>query len=282
MLTHADQDGGCSVHVERNLVYATVDGIALSGDYYRPETAGAVPVVVAVHGGGWKLGSARFYQHWGPHLAARGIALFAIDYRLAENDRHRYPAAADDVRAAVRFVRANAERLGIDPRRVGLIGDSAGAHLATLTALAGGGDAQDEGRPLQVKAVVAVYGVYDLVAQWQHDLEARPHDQITEIFMGQSPLEDRLRFIAASPLSHVTRQSRGTAFLVAWGTADDVVDWESQSKPFVGALKQAGCFVRTVAMTDAPHFWMSDPLDDPYGYPIRLAPSLLRFLREHL
>ena len=118
MLTHADQDGGCSVHVERNLVYATVDGIALSGDYYRPETAGAVPVVVAVHGGGWKLGSARFYQHWGPHLAARGIALFAIDYRLAENDRHRYPAAADDVRAAVRFVRANAERLGIDAELV--------------------------------------------------------------------------------------------------------------------------------------------------------------------
>ena len=275
MLTHADQDGGCSVHVERNLVYATVDGIALSGDYYRPETAGAVPVVVAVHGGGWKLGSARFYQHWGPHLAARGIALFAIDYRLAENDRHRYPAAADDVRAAVRFVRENAERLGIDPQRIGLVGDSAGAHLATLTALADGGDGQ-------VKAVVAVYGVYDLVAQWQHDLQARPHDQITEIFMGHSPLEDRLSFIAASPLSHVTRQSRGTAFLVAWGTADDIVDWESQSKPFVDALKQVGCFVRTAAITDAPHFWMSDPLDDPYGYPIRLAPGLLRFLQERL
>ncbi|HEV2677535.1 MAG TPA: alpha/beta hydrolase fold domain-containing protein [Aliidongia sp.] len=282
MPTHADQDSCCSVHVERNLVYATVDGTDLAGDYYRPGTAGAVPVVVAVHGGGWKLGSARFYQHWGPYLAAQGIALFAIDYRLAESAQHHYPAAADDVRAAVRFVRANAERLGIDPRRVGLIGDSAGAHLATLAALAGGGNVQDEGRSLQVKAVVAVYGVYDLVAQWQHDLQARPHDQITEIFMGHSPLDDRLRFIEASPLSHVTRQGRGTAFLVAWGTADDVVDWESQSKSFVGALKQVGCFVRTVAITDAPHFWMSDPLDDPYGYPIRLAPSLLRFLREHL
>ena len=275
MLTHADQDGGCSVKIERNLVYATMDGIALTGDYYRPETTGAVPIVVAVHGGGWKLGSARFYQHWGPYLAAQGIALFAIDYRLAGSDRQCYPAAADDVRAAVRFVRENAERLGIDPQRIGLVGDSAGAHLATLTALADGGDGQ-------VKAVVAVYGVYDLVAQWQHDLQARPHDQITEIFMGHSPLEDRLSFIAASPLSHVTRQSRGTAFLVAWGTADDIVDWESQSKPFVDALKQVGCFVRTAAITDAPHFWMSDPLDDPYGYPIRLAPGLLRFLQERL
>ena len=275
MLTHADQDGGCSVKIERNLVYATMDGIALTGDYYRPETTRAVPIVVAVHGGGWKLGSARFYQHWGPYLAAQGIALFSIDYRLAESDQQRYPAAADDVRAAVRFVRANAERFGIDPQRIGLVGDSAGAHLAALTALAGGEDGQ-------VKAVVAVYGVYDLVAQWQHDLQARPHDQITEIFMGHSPLEDRLSFIAASPLSHVTRQSRGTAFLVAWGTADDIVDWESQSKPFVDALKQVGCFVRTAAITDAPHFWMSDPLDDPYGYPIRLAPGLLRFLQERL
>ena len=282
MLTNADRDGGYSVHVERGLVYGVMDGIALSGDYYRPETAAPVPVVVAVHGGGWKLGSARFYQHWGPYLAARGIALFAIDYRLVEGIQHRYPAAVDDVCAAVRFVRTDAARLGIDPQRVGLIGDSAGAHLATLATLTGNPASRDEDQPLDVTAVVAVYGVYDLVAQWQHDLDARPHDQITEIFMGHSPVEDRLRFIAASPLSHVTRQSRGTSFLVAWGTADDVVDWQSQSRPFVTALKQVGCFVRTLAITDAPHFWMSDPLDDPYGYPIRLAPSLLRFLQERL
>lgn len=281
-MTKADRGSGCSVHVERNLVYRNVGGLALSGDCYRPETTGAVPVVIAVHGGGWKLGSARFYQHWGPYLAARGIALFAIDYRLVESNRHHYPAAAEDVCAAVRFVRANAERLGIDPQRIGLIGDSAGAHLATLAALAGDADAPDKGRALGIKTVVAVYGVYDLVAQWQHDLQARPHDQITEIFMGHSPLEDRLHFMAASPLSHVTRRSADTAFLVAWGTADDIVDWASQSRPFVSALKQAGCFVRTVAITDAPHFWMSDPLDDPYGYPIRLAPSLLRFLNERL
>jgi len=270
------------VHVEPGIVYGTADGIALSGDYYRPETAAAVPVVVVVHGGGWKLGSARFYQHWGPYLAARGIALFAIDYRLVEGGEHRYPAAVEDVVAAVGFVRANAARLGIDPQRVGLVGDSAGAHLATLAALGGNPAAGDDGPPLDVRAVVAVYGVYDLVAQWQHDLVARPDDQITEIFMGHSPLDDRLRFLAASPLSHVTRRSRGTAFLVAWGTADDVVEWQSQSQPFVTALKQVGCFVRTLAFTDAPHFWMSDPLDDPYGYPIRLAPGLLRFLRECL
>lgn len=282
MPTNADRDGGLPVHVERGLVYGAADGMALSGDYYRPETATAVPVVVAVHGGGWKLGSARFYQHWGPFLAARGIALFAIDYRLVEGARHRYPAAVEDVCAAVRFVRTNALRLGADPERVGLIGDSAGAHLAALAALAGNPAAPDQEGPIDVKAVVAVYGVYDLVAQWHHDLEARPHDQITEIFMGHSPIEDRLRFIGASPLSYVTRRSQRTAFLVAWGTADDVVDWQSQSRPFVTALKQAGCFVRTMAMTDAPHFWMSDPLDDPYGYPIRLAPSLLRFLSELL
>ncbi|GGF04383.1 hypothetical protein GCM10011611_07210 [Aliidongia dinghuensis] len=273
MLSNADQLASFPVHVERGLVYATLDGIALAGDFYRPETMAAAPVVVAVHGGGWKLGSARFYQYWGPFLAARGIALFAIDYRLVEDGRHRYPAAVDDVRAAVAFVRAQAPRLGIDAERIALVGDSAGAHLAALVALT------DEPG---IKAAVTVYGVYDLVAQWQHDLAARPHDQITEIFMGISPLEDRLAYLAASPLSHVTRRRSRTAFLVAWGTADDVVAWQTQSQPFVTALKQAGCFVRTVPITDAPHFWMSDPLDDPYGYPARLAPALLRFLQERL
>ncbi len=282
--------GTGSFDLEAGLVYSTAGEMRLSGDYYRPRADGAAPVVVAVHGGAWKSGSAQFYQYWGPFLASRGIALFAIDYRLVEGVRSRYPAAVHDVCAALAFVRANACRLGVDPNRIGLIGDSAGAHLAALVALAGeppisagiGFDDADAGRRIAVKAVVGVYGVYDLLAQWQHDLLARPRDQITEALMGMSPIDDRLSFFAASPLAHVTRQRNSTAFLVSWGTADDIVDWETQSKPFVMALKQAGFFVRTTPITDAPHFWMSDPIDEPHGYAARLAPGLLRFLRERL
>jgi acetyl esterase/lipase len=280
-------DAARAFRVEAGCVYATRDGVPLTGDWYLPAHATAAPAVVAVHGGGWKTGTAQFYRHWGAFLAARGIALFAIDYRLVRGAENRHPAAVSDVCAAVRFARASAARLGIDASRIGLIGDSAGAHLGALAVLAGdapfiAGAERDGGAALQVKAVVGVYGVYDLNAQWQHDLIARPHDQITEMLLGTSPVEDRLAFFAASPLAYATRRANATSFLIAWGTADDIVDWRTQSKPFVVALKQAGFFVRTAPLADAPHFWMSDPLDEPHGPTARLAPSLLRFLRERL
>ncbi|MFX8554434.1 alpha/beta hydrolase, partial [Acinetobacter baumannii] len=69
-------------------------------------------------------------------LAERGYAVFAINYRLLKKEHNRYPAAITDVRAAIQFLRSHADELAIDPSRIGLMGDSAGAHLASLTALA--------------------------------------------------------------------------------------------------------------------------------------------------
>jgi dipeptidyl aminopeptidase/acylaminoacyl peptidase len=83
-------------------------------------------------------------------------------------------------------------------------------------------------------------------------------------------------------LSHVVEKNNGAAFLVAWGTADDVVDFRAQAEPFVEALKQVGAFVRTVVVTDAPHYWVGDPLDEPGSYSAFFAHRLLRFLRAKL
>lgn len=253
--------------------YAKHGELELGGTLYRAHSEGPSPIVIAVHGGAWKAGDPTQYQYWGPWLARQGIALYAIEYRLAQGERNRYPAAVDDVRAALRFVRANAAAMGADPRRIALMGSSAGAHLASLIALT-------EEAP--VKAVVAVCGVYDLIAQWQHDQLARPRDQQTEIFLGKAPMEDRMLYQLASPINYATTKANKTAFLVGWGTDDDVVDWQTQSRPFVSALKQAGCYVRIAPVSDAPHFWMYDPIDEPHSFPARLAPKLLRFLKEKL
>jgi acetyl esterase/lipase len=253
--------------------YAVHDGVELHGKLYSPRSAQPSPIVIAVHGGAWKGGDAAQYQYWGPWLAERGIALFAIEYRLVSKERNRYPAAVHDVSAAVKFVQASAEELNIDGRRIGLMGSSAGAHLAALVALT------DD---VPVKTVIGVCGVYDLNAQWIHDQIARPRDQQTEIFLGKSPMEDRLLFYQASPLTYATVRSRAISFLISWGADDDVVDWQTQSRPFVTALKQAGCYVRIAPISDAPHFWMYDPIDEPHSFPGRLAPKLLRFLKEKL
>lgn len=283
------EDALCKFHLEREVEYAVHDGVRLTGDLYKPESTAPCPVVVAVHGGAWKVGDASDFQYWGPWLASRGIAVYSIEYRLVRGEKNRYPAAVLDVKAAVQFIRSNAGKLGLDSTRMALMGASAGAHLSALIALAwdrlpalkASGQSRTQ-TSAAVKAVVAAYGVYDMVAQWEHDQIARPYDQITEIFLGVRPSEDRFPYFESSPISYATTHANKTSFLLCWGSDDDVVDWKTQSWPFATALKQAGYFVRTVPVHAAPHFWMYAPIDEPHSYAGFLAPKLLRFLKERL
>jgi len=271
--------------LKKDIEFARLDGTALLGDLYLPAGATNAPVVAGVHGGGWHLGDAAMHAHWGRYLAGRGIAFFALNYRLAAEDRKAYPEAVHDVRAAVQYLRASARSLKLDPDRIGLFGDSAGAHLAALVALAGDKPpfaGAGERISTRVKAVVGVYGVYDLAAQWQHDIADRPYDRISERFLGVPLVDDRRLYFEASPMSYVTRDANQTAFLLAWGTEDDVVDRTTQSVAFLRALKQAGIFARSVIVQGAPHYWNAEPLDEPGSRSGFLAPRMLRFLQEKL
>ncbi|HEY5964579.1 MAG TPA: peptidase, partial [Xanthobacteraceae bacterium] len=83
------------------VTYATHDSVALAGDLYLPKGAGPFPVMVGVHGGGWVQGARSAFQYWGPWFAARGVALFAVTYRLAKANQKTFPHAVQDVMAAV-------------------------------------------------------------------------------------------------------------------------------------------------------------------------------------
>jgi acetyl esterase/lipase len=276
--------------VRQNLQYATHDGVALIGDYYVPKAAGKYPVVVAVHGGGWAAGARAGYRFWGPYLAERGIALYAIDYRLTKPGQPSYPHSVQDVRAAVQFVKSKAADLKADPDRVALMGDSAGAHLAALTALAYDSAPFASAYPgdpyasvsAKAKAVVGAYGVYDMVQQWTHDQVSRPRDNIVENFLGKPPMDDRKVYFESSPMSYATRANNQTSFFLTWGTADDIADPATQSEAFMLALKQAGFFVRPAPVVAAPHFWMADPIAEPRGHVGFVAPQIVRFLEGRL
>src|SRR5215510_6188901 len=142
-----------AIDVRNGLTYATHDGVALQGDLYLPASSDPCAALVAVHGGGWQLGARSQFQYWGPYLAERGIAVFAISYRLAKKGVKTFPHAVQDVLAAVRFVRGRAAEFGIDPDRIGLFGASAGAHLSALAAL--GGDVFAGGYPGDAHAAVS-------------------------------------------------------------------------------------------------------------------------------
>jgi acetyl esterase/lipase len=275
-----------SITTHAGIAYANHDGVELLGDLYLPKGAKSAPALVAVHGGGWVQGVRGAFQYWGPHLAARGTAVFAISYRLATKGK-MFPQAVQDVLAGVQFVRGKSGEFGIDPQRIGLLGASAGGHLAALAALSGkkfaGGYPQDAFASVstEVKALVGVYGVYDLIAMWTTYQLQSPENNIQK-FLGASPMENRQLYFDVSPISHATFANNKIGVLLATGTQDDLVDPKAHTEPFQLALKQAGFFVRPCIVHGAPHYWMNDPIDEPESYSGFLAPRLLRFLAEKL
>jgi acetyl esterase/lipase len=208
------------------------------------------------------------------------------------------------------FVRARADEFHIDPQRVGLMGDSAGGHLAALLALAadrfteGHGDDANAANAIDVKAVVGFYGIYDMLAQWNHDAGAvqkqenlalrnrdlipRPHDSITEQFLGASPAQNPRIYSESSPISYATAGAsvaeRNTVrFLLINGARDELVDPESQSGAFAAALTSGAFSVQRLVIAEAAHFWVSDPFEkEPRSFGAMAATPLLRFLDASL
>jgi acetyl esterase/lipase len=288
MLGHGAMAQGYAVETRADVPYVEHDGVKLTGNFYLPKGLDKAPVLVAVHGGGWQNGSPDAFKLFGPFLARHGYAVYAIRYRLSKPGVKTYPQAVYDVKAAIQFVRAKAAELGVDPARIGLMGASSGAHLASLVGVAAGEsqfsslyrDDPNAGVPADVKAVVSFYGIYDMRAQWEHDQLARPSDQITEKFLGMPPAKDRKVYFEASPAAYATVDKNRTRYFLA-GKEDDIVD-PKQATDFLNLLKQAGFNANLALLPGAGHGWIQEPIDDPSTFVSVVSPRVLRFLQGAL
>ncbi len=274
----------------RDLEYAVHDGVSLKGHLWKPAGPGPHPVLVTIHGGGWRVGSADNYLQWGPAIAEQGIAMLSICYRLTlPGNKAVWPQAPNDVRAAVQYIRGRAAELDLDGGRIAMMGDSAGAHLSALIALAGdspmfaGAYPEDpfSNHPTTVKAVIGNYGVYDMVQQWQHDQGVRHADHIVQYFLGCAPTENRRLYFDASPMSYAIKSNNKTSFLLTHGTEDDVVD-RIQTDAFHDALKGAGFYTRKLIVQGAGHYATQEPFDAPRSYSGYLLPRVVKFIRERV
>ena len=278
------------IETRTGVVYCNHDGVELAGDLFLPAGKGPHAALIGVHGGGWRVGARQSLHNWGHYFAAKGIAYFSISYRLAAKGKKTYPQAVHDVVAAVQFLRGEAANLNINPDRIGLMGASAGAHLSSLAGLATqsghflGAYPNDKHAKVdaKVKLVAGVFGVYDMASNWNSFAIQTPGDNANDIFLGVTPMEDRKVYFEASPMSYAVQANNKVAVFLSWGTEDDLVDIEQQSKPFMLALKQAGFFVRSSIVQSAPHYWTGDPIDEPGSFTGFLAPRLHRFLLERL
>ena len=187
-------------------VYAVVEDQQLTLDLYRPAFAeGTLPVVIAIHGGGWVGGDKRDMPELYEYLASRGYVVASMAYRLAP--RWQFPAAQEDVRAAVRYVQDLAHTHSLDPRRIALLGRSAGAQIAVLAAYTASDPA--------IRGVVSYYGPFAL--RWGYDNPAKPgvvdSSGLLETYLGGPPRTHGERYHAAEPSRFVTAETPPTLFI---------------------------------------------------------------------
>ena len=222
-------------------------------DLYLPETApggAARPLVVFVHGGAWQAGSRRDFP--GGPLVARGLIVASLGYRLSQDAK--YPAQIEDLKAAIRWLRAHAGEYGIDPHRVGAWGESAGGHLAALLGTTGHEKRFDVGENLDqssaVQCVLDWFGPSDFL-HWGNppvmsDSRANQVSQLLGVMASTHP--DAAK--AASPVDFVDKNS--APFLIMHGDKDGTVPLQ-QSQVLDAALRKAGVESRLVVVPGAGH-----------------------------
>ena len=259
----ARADGASAPTVLRDVVYRVVDGRALRLDLAVPGGDGPFPAVLFVHGGGWISGNRGFYDDEVRRLAGRGYVAATVSYRLAQvgegNDSiDAFPAALHDVQAALRFLRANAAEHRLDPRRVGIVGESAGGHLALLAGLTRPADGLEEPAPAgssdrppaavdrppaDVQAVVNYYGPSDFAAFVGRDAAT---DLLLRAFLGGRPGAWK----PADPLRYV--RDDAPPILTFHGAADRIVP-VAQSRALDAAVRKAGGRHELVVFEGAGH-----------------------------
>lgn len=230
---------------------------AEQGDLYTPsEPHGRKPAVLVIHGGGWVEGSRQSDAGLARLIASHGLVVFNIDYRLANqaDPATRWPAQLADAQLAVRFLRAQADALGIDPARIGAIGDSAGAQLAVfLGVLPRTVDspeaALNAGERPDVMAVVDQFGPMDLPGMGSYAAGS-----IAALFGVAMPSGAAL--LTTSPLPSIGRHS--APIYILHGEADEVVPFQ-QSRQLADTLKAADVSVILVPYAGGHEYKDVDP-----------------------
>jgi acetyl esterase/lipase len=236
---------------EQGIEYANPGDEHLQLNLARPKDgAEPRPAVLCIHGGGFRAGKRERWDGLCKQLAERGFVAATVTYRLAP--KNQYPAAIHDVKAAVRWLRANAHKYRIDPDRIGVIGDSAGGHLAQFLGVTGDvsafeGQDGNPGQSSRVSCVVNYYGPSDFTQSYGKSVDAA---EVLPLWLGGNLEAARLRHIEASPLNWVTPHAAPT--LIIHGTKDNYVAYE-QAVWMHDRLKACGVPVELLTLEDAGH-----------------------------
>jgi acetyl esterase/lipase len=270
------------VKLQADIPYAGTDNPRQKLDLLLPETPkdGKLPVVVFIHGGGWQGGDKTGGRRNVADLVAGGdFAGVSVGYRLT--DEAQFPQQSYDCKAAIRWIRANAEKYGLDPDKIAVWGSSAGGHLVALLGTSGGvkeleGDlGPHTGTSSRVSCVVNYFGPSNFLTMGaqsapggriDHDAPDSPEAKL----VGGALQENKEKAEAASPIAYVSKDD--PPFLNVHGTADPVVPF-AQSETLHAALKKAGVDSTLITVEGGGH---------GQGFPPVVREIVEKFLRHQL
>lgn len=248
------------IHIENDIPYLGPDRHE-KFDLYSPVDTNKdhrFPAIVIIHGGGWRSGDKDRdrEKNIAINLARAGYVCMSINYLLAKDGKPSWPENLYDCKRAVQFLRKNAVRFKLDPDHIGVIGGSAGGHLAAMLALTGHESALEPPGPYKtissrVQAAVPLYGVHNLLMFNKEDTPGR-----CEKFLGAGRKENPDLWTFASPVNHVTPDD--PPFLIIHGTADRIVH-HSQSIELHDQLRQNSVSTQLVLLKDTPHTFHLQP-----------------------
>lgn len=276
--TSPEQTTAASFEVIPNIEYCTGGGSPLLMDILIPaqHSRTRTPAVLWIHGGSWLAGdkNAHVNAEW---LAKAGFVTATLSYRLS--DAAPFPAAVEDCKCAIRFLRANASKYGIDPDSIGVAGSSAGGHLAELLATADGsagleGNGGWQGVSSKVQAAVSYFGPSDLTAQF-------PSDTVPVIvkFLRGTRDEKPDLYRKASPILYVAKGD--PPLLLVHGEKDEGVPFD-QSVRMADVYRRIGLPVDLIALKNAGHDFEhvgSDPISPSVEV---VHQKTVDFFRSHL
>ena len=221
------------VVLEKDIEYGNADGHPLHLDLYRPaKLTRPVPALLFIHGGAWKSGKRQDYHFYTAAFARKGYVVATASYRLTR--QAPYPAAVQDCKCAVRWLRANAKKYHIDPDKIAAVGGSAGGHLSMMLGYADDpaleGESGHDGVSSRVSAVVNIYGVYDMTTRI-----AKESDAVKSFLQGKSFEEAPELYRQSSPMVHLDKDDPPT--LILHGTIDETVP-VAQSDRLAAHLKR--------------------------------------------
>ena len=235
---------------EKDITYCRMDGTDLKLDVYYPDryTSAPWPAVIYIHGGAWQKGDksegAGFRAVAG--LQSAGFLVVAVNYRLAP--QNRFPAQIQDVKCAVRYLRAHTQQYHLDSEKVGVWGGSAGGHLSALLGTSDGMPAWDVGEYLdqssRVQAVVDMFGPADLTVEF----DTSNFQTARAVFGATNPHDPKLA--AASPVTYI--DAGDPPILILHGDQDAVVPLE-QSQILYQKFQEAGVESKLVVVQGAGH-----------------------------